>query len=126
MRWKQFFTPVASISASKAKAIMADRSPESITRRPSPSAGPCCYEVDDAVYREAKAKLDEANACFSRRGDKYMFDLWKANKQQLIGRGVLPENIEVDNLCSICNQRFWSYRRDGKNAGRFALFVSLR
>jgi rhodanese-related sulfurtransferase len=28
MRWKQFFTPVASISASKAKAIMADLSPE--------------------------------------------------------------------------------------------------
>ena len=29
MRWKQFFTPVASISASKAKAIMADQGPES-------------------------------------------------------------------------------------------------
>jgi rhodanese-related sulfurtransferase len=28
MRWRQFFTPVKSISASKAKKIMTDQNPE--------------------------------------------------------------------------------------------------
>lgn len=39
MRWRQFFTPVASISASEAKNIMADQDPESFNlvdvRQPS-------------------------------------------------------------------------------------------
>ncbi|MHC4442281.1 MAG: peptidoglycan editing factor PgeF [Planctomycetota bacterium] len=102
-----------------------DSDPSRIIAAISPSAGPCCYEVDSQVYRMARTRLDRADACFTGKGDKYMFDLWQANQQQLIGRGVMPENIEIAQLCSICDKRFWSHRRDGKNAGRSALFVSL-
>jgi copper oxidase (laccase) domain-containing protein len=92
----------------------------------APSAGPCCYEVDDLVYSVARNNLDDADACFTQKGDKFMFDLWKANQQQLVNSGVSPENIETAGLCTICDQRFWSYRCDGDTAGRFAMFASLR
>ncbi|UCD30103.1 MAG: peptidoglycan editing factor PgeF [Planctomycetota bacterium] len=91
----------------------------------SPSAGPCCYEVDRQVYRVARTRLDDADACFVAKGERYMFNLWTANRRQLINSGIASANIEVAGMCSICNEQFWSYRRDGKDAGRFALFISL-
>jgi copper oxidase (laccase) domain-containing protein len=53
-------------------------------------------------------------------------DLWTANRQQLALAGVNPANIETAEMCSICDQRFWSHRRDGETAGRTALFIGLR
>jgi len=100
--------------------------PERLMTAIAPSAGPCCYEVDRQVYRVAKTKLADVDSCFAAKGDRYMFNLWEANRQQLINSGVSAENIEVAGLCSICDQRFWSHRRDGENAGRFGMFMALR
>lgn len=91
----------------------------------APSAGPCCYEVGDEVRRIAQTRLDDADACFTPRGDKYMFDMWAANRRQLTGCGVPADAIEVAGLCSMCDERFWSHRRDGASAGRFGMFVCL-
>jgi polyphenol oxidase len=91
----------------------------------SPSAGPCCYEVGQHVRRVARTRLVEADSCFVERDGRVFFDLWTANRRQLLASGVRAENIEVAGACSICDHRFWSHRRDGDNAGRFALFISL-
>ncbi len=91
----------------------------------APSAGPCCYEVGEEVRRIAQTRLDNADACFTPRGDKFMFDMWAANRRQLIGSGVPADAIEVAGLCSMCDERFWSHRRDRKDAGRFGMFVCL-
>lgn len=92
----------------------------------APSAGPCCYEVSEEVRRIAIGKLSNADACFSSKDGRLMLDLWTANRQQLIDVGVLEENIEVAGLCSICDERFPSHRRQGEGAGRFALLIALR
>ncbi len=91
-----------------------------------PSAGPCCYEVGRDVVRIARTRLPDADACFVTRDDRTYFNMWTANRQQLIAAGVKPDNIEVAGLCSMCDDRFWSHRRDGETAGRFALWVALR
>lgn len=91
-----------------------------------PSAGPCCFEVGREVQRLARTRLDDADACFVNREGRLYFDMWDANYRQLIGAGVRPENIEVAGICTICDRRFWSHRRDGETAGRFALFVGLK
>jgi copper oxidase (laccase) domain-containing protein len=91
----------------------------------APSAGPCCYEVGDEVRRIARTKLADADDFFRPHGQRYLFDLWEANRRQLIAAGVRPENIEIAGLCSICDHRFWSHRRDGAQAGRTALFIGL-
>jgi len=92
----------------------------------APSAGPCCYEVGEEVRRIAQTRLKDADAFFPRRDGRMTFDLWAANRQQLIECGIPAENIEVAGLCSICDTRFWSHRRDGADAGRTALFIALR
>ena len=92
----------------------------------SPSAGPCCYEVGPHVRRVARTKLADADDCFVERDGRVFFDLWTANRNQLIAAGIRPDAIETAALCSICDHRFWSHRRDGTDAGRTALFLGLR
>ena len=91
----------------------------------APSAGGCCYEVGDDVRRVARTRLADADGYFVERAGRLFFDLWSANRKQLIDAGVGPEHVEVAGICTICDARFWSHRRDGAEAGRFALFVSL-
>ncbi len=68
-----------------------------------PSAGPCCYEVTEEMAGQFRALGLPANG---RR-----LDLWEANALQLAGAGVPQEQIEISRLCTICGDRFWSYRR---------------
>jgi polyphenol oxidase len=92
----------------------------------SPSAGSCCYEVGDHVRRVARTRLADADTCLVERDGRVFFDLWTANSNQLVTAGVPRASIEIGGLCSICDQRFWSHRRDGAEAGRFGLFLALK
>jgi len=42
------------------------------------------------------------------------FDLWSENFKQLVSAGLLPNNIEIAELCPACNahDRFYSYRKE--------------
>lgn len=73
-----------------------------------PSAGPCCYEVSEAVALEAEA------AGVIRRG-RYL-DLWATNKAQLMSIGVPPEQIGNSEDCTICSGRYHSYRAQATRA----------
>jgi len=67
-----------------------------------------------------------ADQCLAVRNGRLTFDLWEANRSQLVQTGVQPACIELAGICTICDHRFWSHRRDGHNAGRNAMFVALR
>jgi hypothetical protein len=103
-----------------------DSDPARLLAGIAPSAGPCCYEVGEEVYRIAQTRLEKPDDCFRSEGGKLYLDLWRANQQQLMAGGVPDENIEVAEICSICDERLWSHRRDGSEAGRFALFCGLK
>lgn len=92
----------------------------------APSAGPCCYEVGEEVRRIAATRMPDVESFFRPRAGKYLLDLWSANRAQLTESGVPDARIETAGLCSICDPRFWSHRRDGATAGRSALIVGLR
>lgn len=102
--------------------------PENLVAAVCPSAGPCCYEVGPEVERAALEGIGEQAAdFFSRRAGKLVFDLWRANAEQLRKAGIPERNIHVAGLCTICNEElFPSYRRDGSDAGRFAGLVGWR
>jgi hypothetical protein len=90
-----------------------------------PGGGPCCYEVQRDVY-EAAAKLPGREQCFSTRDGRLYFDLWEANRIQLLAAGVRSENIEVAGMCTLChNDVFYSYRREGAGCGHFGLLAAL-
>jgi len=113
-----------------------DSNPDDLLAAICPCAGSCCYEVGYDVQRIARTRLPDADAFFITRDDRddcskdgrsrLYFDLWAANRQQLINAGVRPDRIEVAGICTICDSRFWSHRRDGEAAGRFALWVGVR
>ena len=58
--------------------------------------------------------------------EKYYLDLKKAVQIQLTRLGVLPQNIAVSELCTVCEKSLYSFRREGEKAGRMAAFIKRR
>jgi YfiH family protein len=77
-----------------------------ITAIVGPGAGPCCYEVG----AEVRAAFAGAHV----RGDK--IDLRAIAHDRLLRAGV----ARVDDLaaCTICDERYFSHRREGARSGR--------
>jgi copper oxidase (laccase) domain-containing protein len=73
-----------------------------------PGAGACCYEVGDEVHRA----LGDART----HGRK--LDLQAVARDRLHAAGV--ERIQTVRACTICDERFFSHRREGQRAGRQA------
>jgi hypothetical protein len=73
-----------------------------------PCAGGCCYEVGEEVH----ASFGDAH----RRGR--LIDLRAIAHDRLLAAGV----AEVHDVaaCTVCDERFFSYRREGPQAGRQA------
>ncbi len=99
--------------------------PAAVTAAIAPSAGPCCYAVGPEVRAEAVERLGPAAAAFFRpHADRWIFDLWRANTAQLTAAGVQPRRIATSGICTLCRgERFWSWRRQGTHAGRFAALI---
>jgi len=94
--------------------------------------GPCiekeCYEVGEEVFRDFENEglsLDSFQPHPYRKG-KYFFDLRQENVSQLIDLGVKKSNIQSLNICTHCQSRFSSYRRDRKKAGRMLSFIGMK
>jgi len=72
-----------------------------------PGAGVCCYEVGPEVHRA----LGEPH----RQGT---IDLPAIARQRLLAAGVAE--VRTVGACTICDERFFSHRREGPPAGRQA------
>ena len=92
-----------------------------------PSAGPCCYQVDQPVHAAFHAVWPTASAWFRADGtDRWRLDLWRANFDQLVEGGLVPEHIHQSGLCTVHKADvFHSHRRDGAGAGRLAAAITL-
>lgn len=101
--------------------------PEHVQVSIGPSAGVCCYEVDQTVLDT----LPEACPDFPRvvrghRGGKAHLDLKMLIKEQARSAGIRPDSITCVNLCTICHEDlFFSYRREGKVIGTMVSAVGL-
>jgi YfiH family protein len=75
-----------------------------------PGAGPCCYEVGEEVHA-AFGGAHRAQGPHTRN-----IDLKAIARDRLLAAGV----SEVRDLaaCTICDERFFSHRREGARAGR--------
>jgi YfiH family protein len=58
---------------------------------------------------------------------KSFIDLWNMNKQILVNAGVLEHNIELPNICTMCNPAlFFSHRTMGWERGNMAAFLTIK
>lgn len=72
-----------------------------------PGAGPCCYEVGGEAKEKLKAHLVGDNA-----------DLKAAAGKRIADSGA--DSVQDVGLCTICDERFFSHRRDNGVTGRQA------
>jgi YfiH family protein len=73
-----------------------------------PCAGACCYEVGEEVHA----------AFGGAHRDGRMIDLRAIAAERLLAAGVAE--VRHAQACTICDERFFSYRREGARAGRQA------
>lgn len=84
-----------------------------------PGIRSCCYEVG-AEFKDYFSKG------LVRRKGKIFLDLVNTNLKQLLGAGILKENIYDSGICTSCqNEDFFSYRRDGPNTGRIMSVIMM-
>jgi YfiH family protein len=125
--------------------------PEQIYAGIGPSIGPCCCEVGEEVHgfflgerqfelmptREPYRNLVCESAVFTVQAiddretngwqECLSFDLWETSRNQLLLAGLTPEHIEVAGICTSCEKaRFFSYRGEHRQTGRFPSLLALR
>lgn len=75
-----------------------------------PGAGPCCYEVGDEVH-SALGGAHRIESPPTRR-----IDLKAIARERLLAAGVA--DVRDIAACTICDERYFSHRREGARAGR--------
>jgi YfiH family protein len=91
-----------------------------------PSIGPCCFEVGPEVVEEFKLALPDVDRLVVPGPRKQHIDLRRAMRAVLEAAGVLPEHIDDQPPCTMCDaERFFSYRRDGIDGGVHMGFIAL-
>jgi YfiH family protein len=73
-----------------------------------PCAGACCYEVGEEVH----------DAFAGAHRDGRLIDLRAIAHERLLAAGVA--RVRDVEACTICDERFFSHRREGNSAGRQA------
>ena len=101
-----------------------DAQPDRIIAGIGPAAGKCCYQIGSEVVDQFK-QADLAQQCCHQREGRFYLDLQQANYLQLLKSGLRAGNIETMDICTICDDRFFSYRRQGAASGRFGLIAAM-
>lgn len=126
--WKGTISQIAAKAIEKMIHCYGSK-PANIIVGIGPSIGPCCYEVGLNVYNEFRyTGFSNTDVLIpAQQKDKYFFNLWQANKNQLIELGVKAENIETASICTKCNcEEFFSARASDHKTGRFAAGIMLK
>jgi len=85
-----------------------------------PSIRACCFEVGDEVIEAFSASgRNMKGLVFEGPHGRAHLDLVEDNRRTLSAEGIPVSQIYDSGLCTTCaNDRFYSYRREGKGVGR--------
>lgn len=93
--------------------------PRQIQAAIGPGIGSCCYQVGENVASQFPEDVR------IEREDGVYIDLAAANELQLQECGIDKNKIYTAEVCTNCNQQFYSYRREGIKAGRMAAVIGI-
>ena len=117
--WRGTAAGVARAAVDALRAGGSD--PADLRAALGPGIGPCCYEVGE----ELRAVFPPEVFRDGLRGRPHL-DVRAANRRQLEEAGLRPDHIHSLDECTYCHpERYHSYRRDGKSAGRMVNFVGF-
>ena len=104
--------------------------PEDIYAAIGPSICQDCYEVSEDVILEFQKTFSRElwkDIFYRKENGKYQLNLWEANRQVLLGAGILPEHISMPNLCTCCNPEFlYSHRASQGKRGNLGAFLGIK
>lgn len=86
----------------------------------SPCAGGDRYEVGREVADFFPRSIQELPS------GKFLFDNKNEIRLQLIECGIRKNNMEISEICTISDESYHSYRRDGIKSGRMSAFIGMR
>jgi polyphenol oxidase len=118
----------ARITATCADALICQGAKvQDLVAAVGPAIGPCCFEIGEEVAKKMSALSRQRNPglCYEKDG-RWRADLWELNREILLQKGFVSENIDVLRVCTYCSPRFFSYRRDGPRSGRQAGLIALK
>ena len=93
-----------------------------------PSICQDCYEVSADVAEQFASAFPGSGVelLYTATGDKYQLNLWEANRRILLDAGVLPEHLQITDLCTCCNpHNLFSHRYTGGRRGNLGAFLML-
>ncbi len=91
--------------------------PGQVTAVIGPAIGPECYEVGPEVAAQFDTRFLTTNP-----GGSYQLDLPGVVRSRLQEAGIWADKIFTTDICTMCDLRCHSYRRDGQRAGRMVAF----
>lgn len=94
--------------------------------------GPCIGALDFEVqidvlniFKDSFKTLSIDDFCTKKDSIHYMLDMQSIIERALLDYGVYPNNIYTTDISTYSNNLMHSFRKDGENAGRMILGVSL-
>ncbi len=115
--WKGTYKMIAAKTVRKMKEVFQSR-PQDLKVFLGPCIRECCYEVGKEFRDVLPGHVKE------QEGRLYA-DVAGANRDQLLKEGILRENIQDSGSCTYCDKNYFSYRRDGAQAGRMISLMML-
>jgi hypothetical protein len=113
--WKGAATEIVKRTIEKMRETFATE-PGNVFAAMGPCIRACCYEVGEEVAQRFSAQFPEWG---EEDRAKRNLDLVEANRRQLLGMGVPPDQVFDSGLCTTCDSvQFFSYRREPENPGR--------
>lgn len=112
----------------KAVEVMREKygsRPRDIGAAIGPCIGPCCYQVDAAVYNAFRLYPWKGEV-FREDGARWRLDLKETNRRQLRETGLEEEKISASPFCTACRtDLFFSYRLEG-STGRMVSGIMMK
>lgn len=95
-----------------------------------PGIGQCCFEIGPEVVSELQCSLKKFGAqgapssgWIVPQGDKFVANLRELVQAQALTSGILAGHVAHLDLCTFCDHRFFSFRRQKDSSGRQVSFI---
>lgn len=107
-----------------------DSKPEDIVCAIAPSICQACYEVSEDValrFLEVFGDRYGDELLYKKENGKYQLNLHKSCEVTLLDAGILPEHLDITDICTCCNPEFlFSHRASNGMRGNLAGVMMLK
>lgn len=100
--------------------------PQDLLVSVGPAIGGCCYTVGHEVVEAWRTLAGSGWRVAVAQNEAATFSLRDANAYLLQRAGVLPQHIDVSDVCTQCHgNRWFSHRGQGAATGRFGALITI-